>query len=190
MEYAFSSVDFDRPSFLFRFEDVLKGPLGGLFYKSFVGFMKLRGGERILDFGCGGGALTKVLLKYLDDIGSVTCLDTSGFWMERTRKRLSSYGNVTCLKGDIRHVKIPDRSFDVIAIVHVLHDIPPAERPSTVLSLGKKLTDTGRLFIHEPTRPSHGMSIKEIRSLMNSAGLKQVRAVLKNPAYMGQFENI
>jgi SAM-dependent methyltransferase len=190
VEYAFKSVDFDRPSFLFRFEDVLKGPLGGLFYRSFVGFMKLRGDERILDFGCGGGALTKVLLKYLDDNGSVTCLDTSGFWVERTRKRLSSYGNVTCLKGDIRSAKIPDGSFDAIAIVHVIHDIAPAERVSTVLSLAKKLADNGRLFIYEPTRPSHGMSIKEIRLLMNNAGLKQVKAVLKNSAYRGQFERI
>jgi len=46
MEYGFTAVDFNQPSYLFRLEDALKVPLGKLFYKNVVKFMKLRGDEQ------------------------------------------------------------------------------------------------------------------------------------------------
>lgn len=190
MEYTFAAVDFNKPSFLFKFEDVLKEPLGGLFYKSFVEFMKLRGDEQVLDFGCGGGALSRYLAEHLVDNGSVTCLDTSEYWIGRAKKRLSPYRNVICLQGDIRNTTFQDHPFDIISIVHVIHDIAPGSRAATVQSLARTLKNDGRLFIWEPTRPSHGISILEVRQLMNHAGLKQVRAILKRSAYIGQFEKI
>lgn len=188
MNYAFTEVDFENPSWLFKLEDRLKGFLGFTLYDPFFSLFNLEGDEKILDFGCGGGAGAKYLLKHLDRSGSVTCLDTSEYWIERAKRRLAKYTNVKCLRGDIREMEIPDFSFDIITVVHVIHDILPRERQSIVRSLAKKLKTKGRLFILEPTRPSHGISAQEVKRLMNHAGLSEVKDIIKKTSYTGQFD--
>ena len=101
---------------------------------------------------------------------------------------MKKYPNVIGIQGDIRYLSIPDFSFDVISIVHVIHDIHPGHRVSTVQTLVKKMERTGRLFIYELTRPSHGMSVEEIRTDMDNAGLAEVRAIYKKSSYIGQYE--
>jgi ubiquinone/menaquinone biosynthesis C-methylase UbiE len=188
MNYTFTEVDFEHPSFLFRLEDRLKGFLGFPLYNPFISLFDLRGNERILDFGCGSGAGSLYLLRKLKDNGSITCLDISEFWINRAKKRLSGFSNVTFMRGDIRRIGIPDGSFDIISIVHVIHDIHPRERESTVRSLAAKLKSEGRLFIYEPIRPSHGISIAEVKKLMKNAGLRDKKAILKKSSYIGQFD--
>jgi ubiquinone/menaquinone biosynthesis C-methylase UbiE len=190
MEYAFTPVDFNHPSVLFRVEDALKGVLGGLFYRPFLDFMKIDGGERIMDFGCGGGTLAKLTARRLNEDGSLTCLDTAEYWLERAKKRLKKFDNMSFVLGDIRDRVIPENSMDIITLTHVLHDIDPRSREATVRSLAGVLSKGGRLYIWEPTRPNHGISIQELNQLMNRAGLNQVRAVLKKSYYIGYFEKM
>jgi ubiquinone/menaquinone biosynthesis C-methylase UbiE len=187
-EYKYRQVDFDHPSFLFTLEDVLKEVMGCLvFYNPYIKTFGLKGSENILDFGCGGGTGSKCLLKYLNAKGHVTCIDTSKYWMEKTKKRLSKYPNVECKLGDIRDLPIPDYSFDVITVIHVMHDIDRSNRQSTVNILSKKLNKEGSLFIREPTKKSHGMAVKEIRTMMTNADLWEVEHEEKKSEYKGRF---
>ena len=188
MNYHYTEVDFERPSLLFRFEDMLKGYLGFLFYNPFLSLFNLKGNENVLDFGSGGGAGTRCILDKLNPGGSVTCIDSSAYWMNRARKRLKKYRNVRFAQGDIRSLDIPDLSFDVISIIHVIHDIPPVERESIIQSLGKKLKTSGALFVCEPTRESHGMAVEEIRTHMDKADLREVRFINKKSSFIGQYE--
>ena len=189
-EFDPSGFDFDNPSALFRFEDALKGLIGGPLYyapyfRSCGGF---RGDEHVLDFGCGGGASTRSIAARLTRGGSVTGVDISSYFSERAKKRVAHHTNARILRGRITELDLPPQSFDLVSIIHVIHDIPGAGRPATVQALAQLLKPGGRLWILEPTRPSHGMPAEEVRALMDEAGLKEVSADSEGNAFKGIFE--
>lgn len=187
----FKQYDFEKPSFLFILEDMLKSFLGGpLFYNAYIKSFGLNGDEKVLDFGCGGGTGSQCLVKFLNENGHLTCVDASSFWMEKTKRRLRKYPNVECKTGDIRKLDIPASSFDVISIIHVIHDIEPAERQDTVNELSRKLKTGGSLFIREPIKKSHGMPIEEIQTLLSNAGLKETEHKKNKSEYTGKFQKL
>ena len=189
-EFDPSGFDFNNPSALFRFEDRLKGLIGGPLY--YAPYFRSRGGfqgdEEVLDFGCGGGVGTRCIAAELTRGGSVTGVDISSYFSERARQRVDRYPNARILRGEITYLDLPRQSFDVISIVHVIHDIPRARRSVTVQALGALLKPNGRLWIWEPTRSSHGMPAEEIRRLLDEAGLREVSAQAEGNSYKGVFE--
>jgi len=187
-DYNFTQVDFDNPSFLFVVEDILKDYLGCLLlYNRYIRSFGIRGNENILDFGCGGGTGSKCLSKHMNENGHLTCIDTSNYWIKRAEKKMNKYTNVECLLGDIRELNIPDSSYDVITIMHVVHDIEPANRQNTINVLSQKLKRNGSLFIWEPIKKSHGMAVSEIQLLFKNANLKEVENRQNKSAYKGKF---
>lgn len=68
-------------------------------------------GERVLDVGCGNGALSLLLAPV---VGSVVGLDISGPMLATAASRASAAGlsNVTFEKGDAQVHDLPDASFD------------------------------------------------------------------------------
>jgi len=189
-EYEFQQADFEHPSALFILEDILKGLIGGsLLYKPYFATFGLRGDENVLDFGCGGGAGSRCLANILNKNGHLTCVDVSNYWTKRAVKRLKKYPNVECKAGDIRRLQIPDHSFDVISIFHVIHDIAPEERQDTVSVLCKKLKSDGTVFIREPIKKSHGMPMTEIRPLFSNAGLVETGYQESKSEYSGRYRS-
>jgi len=185
----YKKIDFDNPSYLFILEDKLKGVLGGpFFYNPYIKSFKLKGNEMVLDFGCGGGVASKCALKFLNQNGHITAVDVSNYWVKKAKKRLKKFTNVDCIHGDIRNLDIPDSSFDVIFTIHVIHDIPPKDRQTTVNALSRKLKKGGRLLIRDFTKKSHGMPIEKIRKLLSNAGLKEVTHTISKSEYMGEFQ--
>jgi ubiquinone/menaquinone biosynthesis C-methylase UbiE len=189
-EFDPGGIDFNNPSALFRFEDKLKGLIGGPLY--YAPYFQSRGGfrgdEDVLDFGCGGGVGTRSIAAELTRGGSVTGVDISSYFSERARKRVARYPAARILHGEITQLDLPRQSFDLISIVHVIHDIPRARRSATVQALAALLKPAGRLWIWEPTRESHGMPVEEIRELMAEAGLREVSADEQGNAFKGVFE--
>jgi len=187
-DYKFEKRDFEKPSFLFVLEDILKNFLGGpLLYSPYIKSLGIKGNERILDFGCGGGISSRCIAKKLTKGGFLTCVDTSKFWMKKAETRLRKYNNVEFKTGDIRDLDIPDSSYDIMSMVHVIHDIAPELRQAIVKSLAAKLKAGGKLFIIEPTKKTHGMPIEEIRTLMSNAGLVETNKSIKKSSYEGEF---
>jgi len=189
-KYEYKQIDFEHPSFLFALEDKLKGFLGGpLLYNSYFRTFELSGNEKILDFGCGGGAGSRCLAKLLNDSGHLTCVDVSNYWIAKAKCRLERYTNVECLAGDIRKLDIPENSFDVISIFHVIHDIVPQERQSITDRLAKLLNKNGKVFIREPIKESHGMPVQEILSLLTNSGVKEIQSDVGKSEYKGIFKH-
>lgn len=187
-EYKYTQIDFEKPSKMFVFEDVLKNYLGGLIlYNKYYRTFGLTGNEKVLDFGCGGGVGSKVLTKLLGETGSLTCVDLSGYWVKKAEKRLLNYPEVKVRQGDIREMDIPDSSFDVITMYHVMHDIVPGIRQETANRLATLLKSEGRLFIREPIKLSHGMPVEEIRSLFINAGLNEFQFTVDKSCYSGLY---
>ena len=188
-EYKYRQIDFDSPSALFVFEDILKGLIGGpLLYNPYYRTFGLKGDERVLDFGCGGGAGSRCLRKILKNNGHLTCVDISNYWIKRAKKRLGKYPDVSCLVGDIRKLDLTDKSFDVINIFHVIHDIAPEDRQDTVNTLARLLNKNGKVFIREPIKQSHGMPVAEIRELFSNAGLNEDKFTENKSEYSGVFK--
>ena len=184
-----SVIDFDNPSALFRFEDWLKGLIGGrLFYNPYFetrgGF---RGDEQVLDFGCGGGVSTRCIAAKLSQGGRVTGVDISSYFTAKAQKRIEGCSNAEVLQGEITDLSLPQRSFDLISIIHVIHDIPKEKRAVTVRALADVLKPRGRLWIWEPTRQSHGMPAGDIRRIMAQAGLLEVSAETEGSSFKGIF---
>lgn len=189
-EYTFRQYDWENPTFIEAvLEELLKGLLGEwLFYGPYVKRFGLHGDEWVLDFGCGSGICTRTIAKKLSPQGRITGVDISGYWIAKAQKRLADFANAECKRGDIRKMALPDAAYDLISIVHTLHDIHPAERQSTVDALVPKLKPGGRLFLYEPTRASHGMAVQEMRALMASAGLVEATSEERTSAFIGEFE--
>jgi len=125
-DYKFKLPDFEHPSLLFVLEDGLKNLVGvPLFYNPYMKSYGLKGNERVLDFGCGGGVGSRCLAGYLKRGGRLTCLDISHYWVEKAKKRLARYANVECRAGDIRELDIADASFDVVSIFTFSTTFPP-----------------------------------------------------------------
>lgn len=162
-----------------------------LHHQRFVNSLHFNGNEKLLDFGCGGGALTGHLAKKLKS-GQVVGVDISPYWIEKARKRLKKFSNVELRQGDITEMDI--NSFDIIFIHFVLHEIDGAKRRlATANSLVEKLKPKGKMIIREPTRATHGMSSSEITALMNKPGLREARgasqkSIFLGPMYFGIFE--
>jgi ubiquinone/menaquinone biosynthesis C-methylase UbiE len=188
---SFKQYDFEHPSILFVMEDKLKRLLGGaLLYNPYYKTFGLKGNERVLDFGCGGGAGSRCLANLLFDNGHLTCVDISSYWIERARNRLKKYSNVECKAGDIRELDIPDSSFDVISVIHVIHDIAPADRQGIVRALSRKLKVGGAFFVRERIQESHGMPVDEIRVLLSDSGLKEIEQKGAKSEYAGKYQKI
>ena len=187
-EDTFKTRDFDNPSILFKLEDVLMGLIGGPFYYNpHYKTYGLQGGECVLDFGCGGGAGSQCLIKLIGEKGHLTCIDLSNYRIRKAEERLKKYPNAECIAGDIRNIHVPDSLFDVISVIHVIHDIPPADRQGTVNELLRTLKTGGKLFIWEPTKPSHGMPAEEIRKLLTEAGLDEAECDANDSKYKGKY---
>ncbi len=188
-KYNPRKTDFEKPSVMFIIEDALKGlfgnPLYNSYYQSQGGF---EGHERVLDFGCGSGVSTKLIARQLTQGGMVTGLDTSSYFIKKAQKRLKRYTTAQTLQGDIREIKIPESSFDLISIIHVIHDIVEEKRQSMVKALARVLKPEGKLWILEPIKDTHGIPVDEIRSLMGNAGLRELKANIKKSSYRGIYQ--
>lgn len=188
-KYDPRKTDFEKPSVMFVIEDTLKGLFGNRLYNSYFqsqgGF---EGHERVLDFGCGSGVSTKLIARQLTQGGMVTGLDTSSYFIKKAQKRLKRYTTAQTLQGDIQEIKIPESSFDLISIIHVIHDIVEEKRQSMVKALARVLKPEGKLWILEPIKESHGIPVDEIRSLMVNAGLRELKATIKKSSYRGIYQ--
>jgi len=188
-DYNFEQYDFEHPSILYILKDKLKGFLGGpLLYNPYFKTFGLKGNEKVVDFGCGGGAGSQCFANLLDKGGHLTCVDVSSYWITKARKRLDRYSSVECMLGDIRELDIPDSSFDVISTIHVIHDIVPAGRQDIVKTLSQKLKAGGLFFIKELVKKSHGMPVEEIRTLLSDAGLNEIEHKETKSEYMGKYQ--
>ncbi len=153
-------------SLLEKIDDILGWYLYSSFYKDYVEKMNLRGQEKVLEVGCGGGCLSRFLAP---KVQKFVCVDRSAYWIRKARKRLLRYENIGLYVCDITEFQA-EESFDAIVMHYVLHDIAEDKRLKTLALLYRYLKEGGLLYIREPTRERHGMPAQEIKELMASAG--------------------
>lgn len=116
--------------------------------------LNLRGDERVLDVGCGRGAVLLLAAQRLTS-GKATGIDLwqkqdqSGNALEATQRNAKAEGvNVELHTGDMRALPFADASFDVIVSSLAVHNVPDAEgRAKAVKEMLRVLAPGGRLLL-------------------------------------------
>lgn len=190
-ERVASGVSFEHPTTFEKIGHRIEWALSGPLIAPYLRRLALRGDEALLEVGSGGGAVTKRLSRLLPK-GRVIGVDPSAYWIEYARQRLRGFPNVTLHVGDVLTENLATDAFDVVLFHFVLHDIPSAERPSTLSRVYDLLKENGRVCLREPTKPSHGIPAEEIRSLAVSVGFREEagrerKGMLSGPSFEGVF---
>jgi SAM-dependent methyltransferase len=147
--------------------------------KGFVARRRLSA-ETILDVGCGVGLLHRYLTN-------VTGVDVSSHALDEAAQRNpgASYRLY-----DGRTLPFPDRSFDIVLAVTVLHHVPPAQWDSFAREAARVARQAVVVIEHNPWNPLTRLSVarseldhdaillsaRTTRSLLRNAGLHRIGA--------------
>jgi SAM-dependent methyltransferase len=142
------------------------------------------GTPKILDYGCGIGALADEL-STLQPSARLHGFDVSEDSLSQVDAGLRSRGVFTAHKGDLHW------DYDLILISNVMHHIPLEERQGTISEMAARLRTSGRLLVfeHNPINPLTRLVVakcpfdenavllrpKELRGYFGKAGLHVVR---------------
>jgi len=107
---------------------------------------------RLLDYGCGDGAVAPYFLRYFPD-GIYDGVDVSSESIRQaSANQLPGCGfSVT----DGQRLSFPSASFDVVFVANVFHHIPRNEQAAIMRELLRVLRPGGRIFVfeHNPFNP-------------------------------------
>ena len=180
-------------NFLEKLDDFIIRYFAYFNYKNYLVRMDLKGDEKVLEVGCGGGNLSRFLAEKVKEL---VCIDNSNYWIEKSKKRSKRFKNI---KFEISNLLDFNKEnylnyFDIAVLHYVLHDIVKEKRRKAIEILSKSLIkEKGRICIREPTRESHGIPPNEIRNLMLKVGFSEKMSreryyfSLKGKVYEGIF---
>lgn len=113
-------------------------------YKRITEVSAAHQGERVLDVGCGGGYLSRMLSAAVGKEGAVTGVDSSATAIEYARRRAPA--NCTFTVGVAQHLDQPDESFDLVTTSLAVHHIPEDARAAAFKEMYRVLRPGGRLL--------------------------------------------
>src|SRR4051794_5137172 len=108
----------------------------------------LRKGMRAADFGCGIGAVTRMLAGMVGPLGGVTGIDASGAQLEQAAEicRNAGFANVSFLEADACATGLPRESFDLVYCRFLLLHLPD---PAACLREMRRVLRPGGLLVIE-----------------------------------------
>ena len=110
-------------------------------------------GDQVLDIGCGGGYLARLLAAAVTPGGRVAGLDPSTPAIGYARRRAPA--SCSFAVGVAQDLGLPDRSFDVVTSTLAVHHLPEAARPAAFGEMCRVLRPGGTLLVAD-FRPSGG----------------------------------
>jgi len=128
-------------------------------------------GRRVLDAGCGDGALACAAAS---QGAEVTGIDADPAMLVAARSRAAKAGlRATFSEGRIEHLPFPDASLDVVVAVTVLCFV--ADAAGAVREMARVLRPGGRLVIGELGRWSLWAALRRVRGWLGSPTWKSAR---------------
>jgi ubiquinone/menaquinone biosynthesis C-methylase UbiE len=149
-----------------------------LVYRRIVALSGARPGDRVLDIGCNGGYLARLLSAAVAPGGQVAGIDPSPPAIAYATRRAPA--NATFTVGAAQDLNWPDGSFDAVTSTLAVHHIPEPDRAAAVAEMFRVLRPGGTLLIAD-FRPSrwhrgphglrHAQSI-DLAPLAEAAGFR------------------
>lgn len=114
--------------------------------ESYLREARLGPNARVLEIGCGTGAIARIMAKW-PGIGEVVGVDPSPDLLSRARYLSSAYANLSYQVADGRELGLPPASFDGVVVHRVLSHVPQPER--VVAEALRVLRSGGKLVVFE-----------------------------------------
>jgi ubiquinone/menaquinone biosynthesis C-methylase UbiE len=108
----------------------------------------------VLDL-CAGTCANSISIAKNRPKAKITALDLSPEMLKIAKKKFQKQGikNIKTLIGDASCTKLPEKSFDVILLSLVLHEINVDLRKAILAEIRRLLTDNGRVVVIEWEQP-------------------------------------
>ncbi|MBL8857773.1 MAG: methyltransferase domain-containing protein [Planctomycetes bacterium] len=117
--------------------------------RAFFDRLRIGTGARVLDLGCGTGAVTYELAERVGTSGSVTAIDESPRWIEHVEREIERRGlrNVSVQRSRIEDLNLPVETFDVVFARWVFSFL--SEPDAVARTLARALVPGGVLMIQD-----------------------------------------
>ncbi len=125
-----------------RIYDLVAEPPAGILRRIGLRLYPPRENIYILDAGCGTGTQLKLLSRSGCKLYGV---DASPVMLDAARRKLDGIAELSLQ--DISHMNFPDRMFDLITLVLVVHEVPALLRPAILNECKRVLKDDGRILL-------------------------------------------
>lgn len=152
-------------------EEIVGNRIGSPVYRNWVAGLGLRGAERVLEIGTGGGACARHLAASLPH-GRLTCVEIDWQWLDVARHRLARFApRVEFVLADAAEWERPG-SYDLVVVHFVAHDMDAPTRARVLEKVRRSLHRNGVLCIREPI--GHAMALGELHLQLRAAGFSLV----------------
>jgi SAM-dependent methyltransferase len=124
--------------------------------RDIVAWLQLAPGSRVLDAGCGGGGMTRLLAQAVGSGGEVVGLDANPQLIEWGRsqgKETDVAGQIQFQEGDVLHLPFEDDTFDLVWCSRVIHGL--SDQVAGVRELARVVRPGGRVVLREGGLPLH-----------------------------------
>jgi SAM-dependent methyltransferase len=110
-----------------------------------IALAQVKGGERVLDLGCGPGVFTALLARAVGESGQVFAADVEPEMVQACEERIEALGftNVAVGRSEENAIPLPAGSVDLVFACHLLHEL---QDPAALLAeVRRVLRPGGRL---------------------------------------------
>jgi ubiquinone/menaquinone biosynthesis C-methylase UbiE len=145
-----------------------------------IAALGLRAGQVVADVGAGSGYYTVRLAKAVGPTGRVVATDLQPGMLDLLRARVARerLANVEVVAGRADDPVLPEKTFDLVLLVDVYHEL--AAPQVFVRKLKAALKPGGRLVLIEfrredprvPIRDEHKMSVSQVRDELGADGFR------------------
>jgi SAM-dependent methyltransferase len=150
----------------------VRAPHPGITRRRLHEILAVRGGERILEVGCGSGRYAVEVARWLGPGGQLDAFDRQQRMLDWTAQRAAARGldNVVTRCGDACALPYASASFDAAYAISTLGQVP--ERTRALAELARVLGPGGRLVVGEVAYDPHGLFPEELRRAAAGVGLR------------------
>jgi ubiquinone/menaquinone biosynthesis C-methylase UbiE len=147
---VYASIETAGASVLERLADVQElraaDPKQRGMLESYLDDLAIPSGSRVLEVGCGTGAVARALAAR-DEIAEVVAVDPSEAFLERARRLANGIANLTFVTGDGRALPFEAESFGAVVCHTVLSHVP---QPESVLAEAARVAGSrGKLAVFD-----------------------------------------
>ena len=109
---------------------------------------ELKPGEAVLDVGCGTGTQALSAKERVGEAGRVSGIEPSLEMVTYARRKVVRQGLLVDIQpGVIEQINQPDRSFDVILCIIVMHHMPDESKLKGIKEMARVLKPGGRVLV-------------------------------------------